>query len=191
MSETRAADLELAARLKAGDLPAFEDVYRQHGTRIYSLAQRMLGEAAGAEDAMQEVFLIAFRKIAGFKGESSIGTWLYRLAMNHCLDRLRSRSSRDDRLTGALGESEATQPWIRDPGVDLVVSRVDLERAIARLPGGCRAAFLLHDVEGCDHREVGSILGISEGTSKSQVHKARLKLRQYLATGEARDPSRR
>jgi RNA polymerase sigma-70 factor (ECF subfamily) len=179
--ETRASDLELANRLKRGDLSAFDEVYRHHGTKIYNLAFRMLGDAADAEDAMQEAFLQAFRKIGGFKGESSLGTWLYRLAMNLTLDRIRSRSSRNDRLTDPLDAPAAEQPSVSDPGVELVVSRLDLERAIARLPEGYRAVFLLHDVEGFDHKEVGTILGISEGTSKSQVHKARLKLRRLLA----------
>jgi RNA polymerase sigma-70 factor (ECF subfamily) len=179
--ETHTADLELAARLKAGDLKAFEDAYRQHGTRLYNVALRMLGQPADAEDALQEIFLQAFRKAGSFKGEASLGTWLYRLAMNLCLDRLRSRTAKDDRRTDRLDGTEVIEPHAHEDGAALAVSRVDLERAIARLPDGYRAAFVLHDVEGFEHREVGTILGISEGTSKSQVHKARLKLRQLLA----------
>jgi len=179
--ETHTADLELAARLKAGDLKAFEDAYRQHGTRLYNVALRMLGQPADAEDALQEIFLQAFRKAGSFKGEASLGTWLYRLAMNLCLDRLRSRAANDDRRTDRLDGADAIEPHGPEDGAALAVSRVDLERAIARLPDGYRAAFVLHDVEGFEHREVGTILGISEGTSKSQVHKARLKLRQLLA----------
>jgi RNA polymerase sigma-70 factor (ECF subfamily) len=167
--------------MKAGDMKAFEDVYRQHGTRLYNVALRMLGQPADAEDALQEIFLQAFRKVGSFKGESSLGTWLYRLAMNLCLDRLRSRATNDDRRTDRLDGTDIVEPAAHADGATLAVSRLDLERAIARLPDGYRATFVLHDVEGFDHREVGSILGISEGTSKSQVHKARLKLRQLLA----------
>jgi RNA polymerase sigma-70 factor (ECF subfamily) len=178
--DTRAAELELVRRMRAGDLLAFEDVYRQHGTRLYNLAVRMLGQPADAEDAVQEAFLLAFRKLDGFKGEAALGTWLYRLAMNLYVDRLRSKATRKDQRTDALGDHEAVLAQSSDTGIELAVTRMDLERAVSRLPEGCRAAFVLHDVEGFDHREVGTILGISEGTSKSQVHKARLRLRQIL-----------
>ena len=183
--DARTADREIVDRLRSGDLSAFEEVYRQHGSRLYNLAWRMLGDAGDAEDAVQETFLLAFRKLGGFKGESALGTWLYRLAMNLCVDRLRSRTNKNDRRTEPL---DAAPPGtlVTAGGGDLAVGRIDLERAIERLPDGCRAAFLLHDVEGFEHHEVGTILGISEGTSKSQVHKARLRIREYLA---ARGPS--
>lgn len=176
-------DADLVARMKAGDLAAFEDVYRQHGRRLYALGLRMLGEAADAEDALQDVFLQAFRKLGSFRGESALGTWMYRLAMNVYLDRLRSRGARDDRATEPLDATGAAAA--RDARLELTVTRLDLERALERLPSGYRAAFVLHDVEGFEHREVGAILGISEGTSKSQVHKARMRLRQLLSTHRA------
>jgi RNA polymerase sigma-70 factor (ECF subfamily) len=179
--ETLTADLELAARLRAGDMQAFEEVFRQHGTRLYNVALRMLGQPADAEDALQEVFLQAFRKIGGFKGESSLGTWLYRLAINLCLDRLRSRTTSQDRRTDRLDATDDLPSLAGADAAAIVVNRMDLERAIAGLPDGYRAAFVLHDVEGFEHREVGAILGISEGTSRSQVHKARLRLRHLLA----------
>jgi len=183
--ETRSVDAELVARMKAGDLAAFEEVYRQHGRRLYNLGLRMLGQPADAEDALQDVFLQAFRKLGSFKGDAALGTWLYRLAMNLYLDRLRSRGAREDRATDRLETAGPATAWERDPGVEMAVSRIDLERAMAELPAGYRAAFVLHDVEGFEHREVGAILGISEGTSKSQVHKARLRLRQLLSTHRA------
>jgi RNA polymerase sigma-70 factor (ECF subfamily) len=173
----RTDDAALVARLKAGDASAYETLHRLHAPRLFNLACRMLGSAADAEDAVQETFLLVFRKVGAFRGESSVGTWLYRLGMNLCIDRLRSR---------AAGEARRTRPVDADPipapsGEDeMVLTRLDLERAIAELPEGCRAAFLLHDVEGFDHREVGAILGVSDGTSKSQVHKARLRLREHL-----------
>ena len=176
--DVRNADLELAGRIKAGDGAAFETLYQQHAGRLYNLAYRMAGTAGDAEDLLQEIFLIAYRKLGSFRGESSLGTWLYRLAMNHCLDVLRSRQSRMGQQTESLDEEGTMEPSAA-PAFG-AVNRIDLERAIGRLPHACRAAFLLHDVEGFGHHEVGAILGISEGTSKSQVHKARLRIRAYL-----------
>ncbi|HEY3091964.1 MAG TPA: RNA polymerase sigma factor [Vicinamibacterales bacterium] len=176
----RTADLELAARCRAGDADAFEELYRQHARRLFSLVVRMVGSAEDAEDLVQEVFLQAHRKLAGFRGESTLGTWLYRLTMNHCLDHLRGRQAKMSRATGSLDDEDAIEPVAPAPMVPQAISRLDLERAIDALPPGSRAAFLLHDVEGFEHREIADILGISEGTSKSQVHKARLKLRTLL-----------
>ncbi len=137
----------------------------------------MCGTRADAEDLLQEIFLLAYRKLPEFRGDSSVGTWLYRLAMNRCLDHLKSRQTRASGVTSPLDEQ--TMPVSRRAG-DGGIKRLDLERAIARLPEGARAAFLLHDVEGFQHQEIAGILGISEGTSKSQVHKARLRLRAFL-----------
>jgi RNA polymerase sigma-70 factor (ECF subfamily) len=140
----------------------------------------MLGNTADAEDLLQEIFLTAHRKLESFRGESSLGTWLYRLATNQCLDYLRSRAARAGSLTDAIDE----EPTLADAGsrslAERTVTKMDLERALARLPEGCRAAFVLHDIEGLEHREVAQVLGIAEGTSKSQVHKARLRLRTLL-----------
>lgn len=177
----RTADLELAARCRAGDAGAFEELYRQHARRLFSLAVRMIGSVDDAEDLLQEVFLQAHRKLSGFRGDSALGTWLYRMTMNQCLDHLRSRQVRMNRATASLDENEADEPIAPAPVVPAPVSRVDLERAIEMVPAGARAAFLLHDVEGFEHREIAQILGISEGTSKSQVHKARMKLRAMLS----------
>ena|SRR5688572_21361726 len=137
----------------------------------------MCGTRADAEDLLQEIFLLAYRKLPEFRGDSTVGTWLYRLAMNRCLDHLKSRQTRLSGATTPLDEEVMPGPrGIPDTGV----SRLDLERAIAKLPQGARAAFVLHDVEGFQHHEIATILGISEGTSKSQLHKARLKLRALL-----------
>ena len=177
----RTADLELAARCRAGDADAFEELYRQHARRLFSLVLRMIGSADDAEDLLQDVFLQAHRKLAGFRGESTLGTWLYRLTMNHCLDHLRGRQAKMSRATDSLDDEDASEPVARAPIVPTAISRMDLERAIDTLPEGCKAAFLLHDVEGFEHREIAEILGVSEGTSKSQVHKARMKLRVILS----------
>jgi RNA polymerase sigma-70 factor (ECF subfamily) len=140
----------------------------------------MAGSAQEAEDLLQDVFLQAHRKLASFRGDSSLATWLYRLAMNQCLDYLRTRQVRMGRATGSLDVETAAEPAARQPAVPTAVSRIDLERAIAQLPEGCRAAFLLHDVEGFEHQEIAQILGVAIGTSKSQVHKARTRLREML-----------
>jgi len=178
--DVKTADLELAARCRAGDADAFEELYRQHARRLFNLVLRMTGSPEDAEDLLQEVFLQAHRKLASFRGDSALGTWLYRLAMNHCLDHLRGRRAKMDRSTESLDADDALEPPAHSPTVPVAVSRIDLERAIAALSDGYRAAFLLHDVEGFEHREIAAILGVSEGTSKSQVHKARLRLRAML-----------
>ena len=175
--ESRLADTELVERCLSGDLGAFEDLYRQHSTRLYNLAFRMVGNAADAEDLLQDIFLTVYRKLESFRGASALGTWLYRLGMNVCLDRLRSKAARQDQATDTLDERLSSAQVTSALGG---VSRIDLERAIQSLPDGSRAAFLLHDVEGFDHTEVGQILGVAEGTSKSQVHKARLRIREFL-----------
>jgi len=177
--DVKTADLELVGRIRAGDSSAFEALYRQHATRLYNLASRMSGARGDADDLLQDIFLLAFRKIGSFRGESTLGTWLYRLAMNHCLDVLRNRQTRMGHQTESLDEPDA-MPVASPVPVLGAVNRIDLERAIAALPPACRAAFLLHDVEGFGHQEVGDMLGVSEGTSKSQVHKARLRIRAYL-----------
>ena len=178
----READLELSQRCRRGETGAFEELYRAHAGRLYNLVYRMAGSQAEAEDLLQDVFLLAHRKLGSFRGESSLGTWLYRLAVNQCLDFLRGRQARLSRTTDSLDEDGAAEPAAAAPAVPTAISRLDLDRAIARLPDGCRAAFILHDVEGFEHNEVARLLGVSEGTSKSQVHKARLKLRAMLSS---------
>ena len=176
----RADEIQLVARCRAGELGAFEELYRQHSGRLFSLAVRMLGNPADAEDQLQEIFLSAHRKLESFRGESALGTWLYRLGMNQLLDYVRSRAARTAQLTDGLDDATL----LADAGghrlADRAIDRIDLERALAELPDGCRAAFVLHDVEGLEHKEVSEVLGIAEGTSKSQVHKARLRLRGLL-----------
>ena len=168
---------DLIARCQAGDVEAFEALYRQHAARIYTMACRMAGSPEDGEDLLQEIFLQAHRKLGSFKGDSAIGTWLYRLALNHCLDYVRSRQAKMSKLTETLDADASFEPTARR---ETPIARMDLERAVARLPEGCREAFVLHDVEGFDHKEVGRLLGIAEGTSKSQVFKARMKLRSML-----------
>ena len=174
----RAEDMALVERCRRGDLAAFEELYRAHAGKLFSVACRMVGNPADAEDLLQEIFLSAHRKLDGFRGDSALGTWLYRLATNHCLDHLRSRAARMNQVTDTL-DDEPGQAAGRSLA-EQTVTKMDLERALARLPEGCRAAFALHDVQGLEHREVAEVLGVAEGTSKSQVHKARQRLRALL-----------
>ena len=157
-------------------MDAFEALYRQHAPRLYALARRMAGPAA-ADDLLQDIFVHAYRKLDTFKGDAAIGTWLYRLAVNRCVDHIRSRHERMARATSGL-DDVAHEPEAPAAGEAL---RLDLARAVEQLPAGCREVFVLHDVEGFEHKEIAAMLGIAEGTSKSQVSKARAKLRVLLA----------
>jgi len=170
-------DDDLVERCRAGDGDAFEELYRLHSPRIYSLTCRMTGSPQEGEDLLQDIFLHVHRKLGSFRGDAALGTWLYRLAMNQCLDFVRSRQARMKVVTGGFDEDGSNEPVAAR---DMPVARLDLERAVQRLPDGYRAAFVLHDVEGLDHKQIAGLLGISEGTSRSQVFKARLKLRALL-----------
>ena len=168
---------ELVARCQAGDAEAFETLYRHHASRIYTLASRMAGSPEDGEDLLQEIFLQAYRKIASFKGDAAIGTWLYRLALNHCLDYVRGRQAKMKRQTDTLDADRSFEPAARR---DMPIARLDLERAIARLPEGCREAFVLHDVEGYRHDEIADLMGLAIGTTKAQLHRARKLLKERL-----------
>jgi RNA polymerase sigma-70 factor (ECF subfamily) len=173
----RAQDDELVARCREGDLSAFEAIYRRHSPSLYNLAYRMVGHANDAEDLLQEIFLLAYNKLPGYQGQAALGTWLYRVATNRCLDHLRSRAARNQAVTDSLDAKD--RPLSGAP-VESTPERLDLERSVDKLPDSYRAAFLLYDVEGFEHKEVAEILGVAEGTSKSLVHKARLKIREHL-----------
>ena len=172
----RQADRVLIERCLGNQPGAFEELYRRFAPRVFTLACRMSGSRSSGEDLLQEIFLLVYRKLGSFKGEAALGTWVYRLATNCCLDHLRSRQHKLEMASDELDES--LPPRVTTGR--LAPEKLDLERAIARLPPGYRAAFILHDVEGFDHAEVGRLLGIAEGTSKSQVHKARMKMREIL-----------
>jgi RNA polymerase sigma-70 factor (ECF subfamily) len=172
----RETDAALVERCRRGEMGAFEELYGAHAGRLYNVACRLLGNPADAEDLVQEAFLQAHRKLDTFRGDAALGTWLHRLLVNLGLDYLRSRAGRTAQATAGIEDVRAV-PFTRP---ETVAERIDLEQAIAQLPDGSRAAFVLHDVEGLDHKEVVAVLGVSEGTSKSQLHKARLKLRDML-----------
>jgi RNA polymerase sigma-70 factor (ECF subfamily) len=182
----RTADADLVDRCLRGEFDAFETLYRRESGRLFAMAYRMCGSATDAEDLLQEIFLTAFRKLGQFKGDSALSTWLYRLGVNHCLDFLRSRAHKMQQSSESLDNDQGGAPVLSTRTTPArSVDRLDLERAIAALPPGCKAAFVLHDVEGFQHDEIAEMLEIATGTSKSQVHKARLKIRVFLSRVKA------
>lgn len=177
---TSLSDYELAQAAGRGDMKAFETIYERHHRRVYSLCLRMVANATEAEDLAQEVFIQLFRKIGSFRGESAFTTWLHRLTVNHVLMHFRKRGVRLEKTTeeGEIGEiQDYLQAAAERPRF---VDRIALDKAISELPPGYRTVFVLHDVEGFEHEEVADMLGVSVGTSKSQLHKARMRLRELL-----------
>jgi len=179
---------------QAGNAAAFEHLYQLHGRRVYALCLRMVNNPADAEDLMQEAFLQLFRKIGTFRGESAFSTWLHRMTVNVVLMRLRKKSLPTDSLEETLEPDSENSGPKRDVGAaDLrlsgAVDRVNLERSIEQLPPGYRTVFVLHDVQGYEHNEIANIMGCSVGNSKSQLHKARTRLRELLQE-EIRDQAR-
>jgi RNA polymerase sigma-70 factor, ECF subfamily len=168
-----------------GDAGAFEIIYQQHSRRVYALCLRMLRDPVEAEDLVQDVFMRLFRKIRTFRGESAFSTWLHRLAVNLVLMRLRKKkpvSTSLDDITGTDEENCELRIDIGGPDLRLtgLVDRINLQRAIDQLPAGFKAMFILHDVQGYQHNEIAEMVGRSVGDSKSQLHKARMRLRELL-----------
>jgi RNA polymerase sigma-70 factor, ECF subfamily len=172
------------ARAQAGDHHAFAQLYSLHKRRIYSLCLRMVGNIAEAEDLTQEAFLQLHRKIGTFRGDSAFSTWLHRLAINVVLMQLRKKGlsliSLDEAMEPAPEEGPGRSFGAPDLTLAGAIDRLALERAVADLPAGYRLIFILHDVEGFEHNEIAAMLDCSIGNSKSQLHKARLKLREAL-----------
>jgi RNA polymerase sigma-70 factor (ECF subfamily) len=181
-SATEAEAIRLA---QAGNATAFEQLYQLHSRRVYALCLRMVGNPSDAEDLMQEAFLQLFRKIGTFRGESAFSTWLHRMTVNVVLMRLRKKTLPAASLEETTEPDEETGGPRKDIGApDLrlsgAVDRVNLERSIEKLPPGYRTVFVLHDVQGFEHNEIAGIMGCSVGNSKSQLHKARTRLRELL-----------
>jgi RNA polymerase sigma-70 factor, ECF subfamily len=175
-----ASDHALAQSAAKGDMSAFEELYRRHHRRVYSLCLRMTQNVTEAEDLAQEAFVQLFRKIGSFRGESAFTTWLHRLTVNQVLMHFRKRSVRDEKTTEEGETPDQIVLGTENPNAMPVVDRIALDKAIAQLPPGYRTVFVLHDVEGHEHEEIARMLGCSVGTSKSQLHKARMKLRGLL-----------
>lgn len=181
----RLEDSEVVQRAKDGDASVFERLYRTHCRRVYALCLRMVGNTTDAEDLTQEAFLLLFRKIHMFRGESAFTTWLHRLVVNTVLMHLRKKSLTAISLEAGPGPEDDTAATAIDIAApDLVlegsVDRINLGRCIAQLPAGSRAIFVLHDIQGYQHHEIAEMLGRSVGVSKSQLHKARKRLRELL-----------
>jgi RNA polymerase sigma-70 factor (ECF subfamily) len=189
------SEAEAIQRAQDGDKAMFEYLYRLHSRRVYALCLRMVADATEAEDLTQEAFLLLFRKIHTFRGESAFSTWLHRLAVNLVLVHFRKKSLQVVSIEGTPDPNNETgSPSIDIGAPDLLVEgsidRINLERCIKQLPVGYRTIFVLHDVQGYKHREIAKIVGCSVGASKSQLHKARTRLRELLhelQRGKARD----
>jgi RNA polymerase sigma-70 factor, ECF subfamily len=178
-------EAEAIRRARDGDRTAFEYLYRLHSRRVYAVCLRMLADPTDAEDLTQEAFLLLFRKIHTFRGESAFSTWLHRLVVNLVLMHLRKKSPPIVSIEATSDPDDDTYSPNIDMGVpDLLlegsIDRINLERCIGQLPAGCRTMFVLHDVQGYEHREIAEMLGRSVGNSKSQLHKARTRLRELL-----------
>lgn len=177
-------EAEVIRRAKHGDEAAFEQIYRQHSGRVHALCFRMIGNREEAAELTQEAFLQLFRKLHTFRGASALSTWLHRLTVNVVLMSLRRKRPVAISLEGAQEDNESGGPRFEigslDPVLKGAVDRLNLRRAIAQLPPGYKQVFILHDVYGYEHREIAAILRCSVGNTKSQVHKARMRLRELL-----------
>ncbi len=176
-------------RAKQGDAEAFQALYDKHKRRVYSLCLRMTANVAEAEDLTQEAVLQLYRKIATFRGESAFSTWLHRLSVNVVLMHLRKKGlpvvSLEETTQGAEEDSPKKDFGTQDLALAGSIDRLQLQRAVEDLPPGYRTIFVLHDVEGYEHNEIAEIVGCSIGNSKSQLHKARMKLRDLLKMNRA------
>ena len=167
-------DVALAA---GGDRQAFERLYRTHANRVFSICARMSGSRTRGEELTQDVFVRTWEKLPQFRGESAFSTWLHRLAVNVVLNARKSEGKQASRMEQGDVDDERWDETARAP---MHIERMDLVEAIAKLPAGARKVFVLHDVEGYKHEEIGEMLGITSGGSKAQLHRARLLLREAL-----------
>jgi RNA polymerase sigma-70 factor, ECF subfamily len=173
-------DLELIEHARQGDGNAVRALYQRHAARVYAVVRRLAGDDALAEDWAQEAWVRALRALPGFRGESQFTTWLHRIAVNSALHGRRTRERRTGREE-PVEAAEASHP----PEGDRTLLRMRLEKAMERLPEGMRRVLVLHDVEGYTHEEIGAMLGVNPGTCKSQLFKARARMRGLLAPAEA------
>lgn len=175
-----ADDLSLCRLAAGNNLAAFEMIYQRYHRRTYSLCLRMTNSQTEAEDLTQEVFIQLFRKIGSFRGDSAFSTWLHRLTVNQVLMHFRRRSVKNEKTSEDGEIPEQIVSGTANPNKMFVLDRLELNKAIEQLPPGYKKVFILHDVEGYEHEEIARMLKLSVGTSKSQLHKARLKLRGLL-----------
>ena len=174
-------DEELARLAAGGDAAAFEEIHGRYRRYVYNVALRLTGNEADAEDLTQDSFVSVLRGVGGFRGESTFTTWLHRLVLNQVRMHFRRRRSRPEEQTSDGGRLERAPGAAGRAASRQVIDRLAIEKAMRRLPPGYRAAFILHDVEGHEHEEVARLMGWKAGTSKSQLHRARVGLREMLA----------
>lgn len=175
-----AKDFDLTKAAANGDMGAFEEIYKRHHRRVYSICLRMLSSPTEAEDLTQDVFIQLYRKVGSFRGDSAFTTWLHRMTVNQVLMHFRKRTVKYEKVTEEGETPDQMVTGTTDPNKMRIVDKIALDNAIEQLPTGYKNVFVLHDVEGFEHEEVAKILGCSVGTSKSQLHKARLKLQKLL-----------
>jgi RNA polymerase sigma-70 factor (ECF subfamily) len=177
IAEEKAAALDSILRAQSGDVDAFELLYHEHSGRIYALCLRLkAGDTSDATELMQDVFVRAWRRLSTFRGDCAFSSWLHRLAVNTMLENARTDSRRNARVL-PMDDTSRLAGAAKSSGVEL---KMDMENAIATLPKGARLAFVLHDVEGYQHQEIAEQLGVSVGTVKAQLHRARRLLRERL-----------
>jgi RNA polymerase sigma-70 factor, ECF subfamily len=188
-SGSELSEAEAIEKAKEGSEEAFQALYDRHKRRVYSLCLRMTANTAEAEDLTQEAFLQLYRKIRTFRGESAFSTWLHRLSVNVVLMHLRKKSlpsvSLEETTQGGDDDAPKKDFGADDLALSGSIDRMQLQRAVNDLPPGYRTIFVLHDVEGYEHNEIAEIVGCSIGNSKSQLHKARMKLRDLLKMNRA------
>jgi RNA polymerase sigma-70 factor (ECF subfamily) len=173
----REQERELVVRAQAGDMVAFEELYRSHVGRVYALCYRMAGDATLAEELAQDVFVRAWQRLGTFRGDSAFGSWLHPLTVNVALSERRARRRRTSRIMATDDPAAFEKPEPRPTGPE---HGFDIEKALDTLPPGARAVFVLHDVEGYRHDEIAEMTGVATGTSKAQLHRARRLLREVL-----------
>lgn len=190
MLTSRISEAEAIQGAMQGDAECFESLYKLHKRRVYSLCLRMIGNIEAAEDLTQDAFLQLYRKISSFRGDSAFSTWLHRLTVNIVLMHLRKKGlpvvSLDELLDAPEEGGAKKEVATQDQSLAGSIDRLVLERAVASLAPGCRIIFVLHDVEGYEHNEVAEMLGCSTGNSKSQLHKARMRLRKLLKAAQVK-----
>lgn len=179
-TDASSPDFDLTQAAGKGDMTAFEELYTRHHRRVYSICLRMLQNTHEAEDLTQEVFIQLYRKIGSFRGDSAFTTWLHRMTVNQVLMHFRKRTVKYEKTTEEGETPVQIVVGTENLGKMQIVDKISIDNAIEQLPTGYKNVFVLHDVEGYEHEEVAKILGCSVGTSKSQLHKARLKMRKLL-----------
>ena len=186
LPRSKSEEQRVIRRAQRGDAEAFRELYEAHRRRVFNLCLRMVQDWGRAEELTQDTFLQVYRRLDTFRGDSAFTTWLHRIAVNIVLMNLRHNRSRAQEIAGALpNDEDHPSPILErlgraDNALNGALDRVSLEHAIFHLPEGYRLIFVLHDIEGYEHHEIADLLGCSVGNTKSQLHKARLKIRRYL-----------